>query len=356
MVGKFNQEATVMYEHNFPANLSELLYYDNGIELFFMDGADVLFDINEYEATVQRKKGIYGIFGAAYSTTKAVKLLLGPPNYFALKSCNLVISSNLSEKSPYFDIIYQMSNKIINNLSKFEGESYKLYLCKTPLNFSDILMVFATNQVNYRKFLKAYFATYEKSILSSKSKKKAALRELINEIQSEIVAKFNLSEDLENHISKVILLNLLYLAPEYFSDFINKLLAKSIQNYYSSLLMWYQAEHNDNQDYQTWLYIGYIKKFLKSETMVIETEKSDPKTTEKCPICNVNVGPKDKECSNKHKLFRCLISGRVIYTEEYFECKLCRQRYLKEALNDYSRAKLDLNFSCVICGNLLKKI
>jgi hypothetical protein len=342
-----------MYEHPFPANLCELLFYENGIELFFMDGTDVLFDINKYESNVQRKKGIYGIFGAAYSATKAVKLLLGPPNYFALKNCNLIILSNLSEKSPYFDIIYQMSNKIISNLVKYEGETYKLYISKAPLNFSDVLMVFATNQVNYRKFLKAYFSTYEKSILTSKSKKKAALRELISGIQSEIVTKFGLSEDLQNHISKVILLNLLYLAPEYFSDFIQKLQAKAIQNYYSSLIKWHQSENQGNSNFGKLLYIDEINKYFKIDS---ELEKTDSKTSEKCSICKSEVGPKDFECHNQHQLIRCLITRKVIYADDYYECKLCKHAYLESALKSYHEAKLDLSFACVLCGNLLKKV
>ena len=100
---------------------------------------------------------MYGIYGAAFSASNTTKVLVGPPSYSGLKETNILILSNLTDKQPYFDIVNCMSNKIIESLETLECDMKVLYLSKRPLNFSDVLMVFATNQVNYKKFLKAYF-------------------------------------------------------------------------------------------------------------------------------------------------------------------------------------------------------
>jgi len=321
-----------------------------------MDGANVNYDLFNNDAKIHRKQGIYGIFGGAYSSTQILKILIGPPSYFALRNTNLLVLSNVSEKSPYFDIIYQMSNKVIMNLVKREGTNYRLYTTRKPLNFSDILMLFATNQVNYRQFLKAYFATYDESLLESKSKKKAELKDLLKGINSEIVEKFALSPEVKNHVAQAILLNLLYFAPEFFKDSVNRLMNKAILGFYTSMVLWYQEEAKGNEAVMNALYIKKIRSYLKQEESRDNMEVEAGEDVDVCPVCEVKLGVKETQCENGHHVLRCLLSRKVIYLQEYFECKLCKHKYLKECLESYCKQGIDLNFSCVICSNLLKKV
>ena len=96
----------------------------------------------------------------------------------------------------------------------------------------------------------------------------------------------------------------------------------------------------------------YLKNEDIKETMDIE----EVVEVDTCPICSAKLGVKETQCINGHIVLRCLLSRKVIYFEDYFECKLCKQKYLKESLVNYSHCGVDLNFSCALCCNLLKKV
>lgn len=42
--------------------------------------------------------------------------------------------------------------------------------------------------------------------------------------------------------------------------------------------------------------------------------------------------------------------------DDFYECKLCKEKYLKDSLRKYEAAKVKINLSCVLCGNLLKNV
>ncbi len=79
-------------------------------------------------------------------------------------------------------------------------------------------------------------------------------------------------------------------------------------------------------------------------------------TSDTCPICKTDVSISESQCPNKHILNRCILTKKIIYLDEFYECKACQFKYTTEALKSYQKIGIDLNFSCIVCFNLLKKV
>jgi len=180
-------------------------------------------------------EGLFAIYGASFSANKILKVYVGPPDYYTLKKTNIVVALNNNFNSTtIFNLLYCMTKTIHSTMTKFICGESSFYLMKKPIDFSDILFIFAKNEVTYQKFLKVFIATFDNKVLTTKSKKKAELRDLIMNINSEIIVKLGLNNDEKAFIISKILLNLM-LMPAY-TDSIDKLSKNSMNNFYHNLL------------------------------------------------------------------------------------------------------------------------
>lgn len=90
------------------------------------------------------------------------------------------------------------------------------------------------------------------------------MRELIGTIKQEINEKFGITEKLQNHISIIILYNLLLLAPEHYGAIVDKLKDKAILNYYTSFVKWANSRAKELGTSKSFegLYLRKLEQFI----------------------------------------------------------------------------------------------